>query len=311
MAYPNGTVLAQYTVSLLAPQASTIIVGWETDDVTARANVDYAPVGGTLTYTPGQTVKTVEVPVFPTDAPGKSFRLVLVGINAVLFANPVQDCVISANPGIPANAYVVAAAGPPGPPGQQGIQGIQGVKGDTGIQGPTGATGPAGAAGATGATGPGVPNGGAAGAGLIKIDGTNQNTAWWDDRRVWGRQFRNGGSVLVAGQQMTFRAPIKAKIVGWDITEAVAAGTIRFEVRKCAWTDYNPGTHPVAGDRISPNAANFVELSSAYKATSGDMSGWATLDVEAGEVIQIIALAAPSIATVTDVTVGLVVRPRA
>jgi hypothetical protein len=46
------------------------------------------------------------------------------------------------------------------------------------IVGPQGLTGATGSTGATGATGPGVASGGTANQFLIKVDGTDYNTAW-------------------------------------------------------------------------------------------------------------------------------------
>ena len=58
-----GTSLATFTVSLDAPSGKTVSVDWTTNDATARAGSDYAGASGTLTFTPGQTTKSVSVSV--------------------------------------------------------------------------------------------------------------------------------------------------------------------------------------------------------------------------------------------------------
>ncbi len=57
-----GTTPATFTVSLSAPSTQTITVGYATADGTATvAGSDYQAASGTLTFSPGQTSKTVTV----------------------------------------------------------------------------------------------------------------------------------------------------------------------------------------------------------------------------------------------------------
>ena len=58
----EGAVLS-FRVTLDAPQTSTVSVRYATSDVTARAGEDYESVSGALRFAPGETVKTVAVPV--------------------------------------------------------------------------------------------------------------------------------------------------------------------------------------------------------------------------------------------------------
>ena len=58
-----GTSLADFSVSLDVASGKTITVDWATHDATASAGSDYAAANGTLTFTPGQTTKTVSVSV--------------------------------------------------------------------------------------------------------------------------------------------------------------------------------------------------------------------------------------------------------
>ncbi|SOD74837.1 Calx-beta domain-containing protein [Jatrophihabitans sp. GAS493] len=59
----SGTTTATFTVSLLPAATSTVTMSYATADSSALAEHDYTPVRGTLTFTPGQTSKTVTVPV--------------------------------------------------------------------------------------------------------------------------------------------------------------------------------------------------------------------------------------------------------
>ena len=59
----SGTTPATFAISLSAASASTITVGYSTADGTAVAPTDYQHVSGTLTFTPGQTSKSVSVSV--------------------------------------------------------------------------------------------------------------------------------------------------------------------------------------------------------------------------------------------------------
>ena len=59
----SGTSYAVFTVTLSAASASTVTVSYTTLNGTATAGQDYASTVGTLTFAPGETVKTVQVPV--------------------------------------------------------------------------------------------------------------------------------------------------------------------------------------------------------------------------------------------------------
>ena len=54
---------ASFSVVLSGPSAKTITVGWATEDGTATAGSDYTASSGTLIFAPGETLKTVTVPV--------------------------------------------------------------------------------------------------------------------------------------------------------------------------------------------------------------------------------------------------------
>ena len=59
----SGSANANFTVTLSAPSGRPVSVDYATADDTATAPADYVAAGGTLTFTPGQTFKTVTVPV--------------------------------------------------------------------------------------------------------------------------------------------------------------------------------------------------------------------------------------------------------
>jgi subtilisin family serine protease/subtilisin-like proprotein convertase family protein len=58
-----GTANAVFTVSLSNPVGDEVTVGYATADGTAMAGSDYGPASGTLVFAPGDTSKTVVVPI--------------------------------------------------------------------------------------------------------------------------------------------------------------------------------------------------------------------------------------------------------
>jgi Calx-beta domain/Glycosyl hydrolase family 99 len=59
----SGTADANFTVTLSAASSDTVTVSYASANGTATAPDDYTAVGGTLTFAPGETSKTVAVPV--------------------------------------------------------------------------------------------------------------------------------------------------------------------------------------------------------------------------------------------------------
>ena len=59
----SGSSNANFTVTLSAPSGRPVTVDYATADDTATAPADYAGTSGTLSFAPGQTFKTVSVPV--------------------------------------------------------------------------------------------------------------------------------------------------------------------------------------------------------------------------------------------------------
>ncbi len=58
-----GTVNATFTVTLSAASGKTVTVDYATADGTATSPADYTATSGTLTFAPGQTTKTIDVPI--------------------------------------------------------------------------------------------------------------------------------------------------------------------------------------------------------------------------------------------------------
>jgi hypothetical protein len=70
---------AIFTVRLSFASNNTVTVHYTTQDSTAQANVDYMPVSGDVTFTPGQTTRTIAVPIIgdTLDEPNEGFFVVL------------------------------------------------------------------------------------------------------------------------------------------------------------------------------------------------------------------------------------------
>ena len=60
----SGTRDFEFTVSLSGASGATVTVDYETSDGSAREGSDYARTGGSLTFSPGETSKTVRVSVY-------------------------------------------------------------------------------------------------------------------------------------------------------------------------------------------------------------------------------------------------------
>ncbi len=75
----SGTSSAVFTVTLAPASAQTVTVDYATQDGTATAGSDYSPVSGTLTFNPGETSQTVQVPLLDDvdEEPDEDFSLVL------------------------------------------------------------------------------------------------------------------------------------------------------------------------------------------------------------------------------------------
>jgi hypothetical protein len=77
----SGTSDATFTVNLNTAAAGTVTVSYATVGITATEGDDYTNTTGVLTFTPGQTSKTITIPVVGDafDEPNESLSLVLTG----------------------------------------------------------------------------------------------------------------------------------------------------------------------------------------------------------------------------------------
>jgi hypothetical protein len=112
MAAPSVTVteedgLAILTVSLSAPAASNVTVGYSTGDGSATAGSDYVATHGSLTFTPSQTSRTISIPLIrDSNVEGpESFSVMLhTPINAELSAAASMNVTIIETPTTTATA---------------------------------------------------------------------------------------------------------------------------------------------------------------------------------------------------------------
>ncbi|MCP5479763.1 MAG: putative Ig domain-containing protein, partial [Rhodanobacteraceae bacterium] len=113
-----GTVNAVFTVGLSAASGQTVSVNYATADGTATQPADYSSASGALTFTPGQTVQTVSVPVIGETVPeaNETFFVNLSGgANATIADNQGvgsitnDDVPITVSPGSLPNGTVAVA----------------------------------------------------------------------------------------------------------------------------------------------------------------------------------------------------------
>ena len=103
----NSATSLSFTVRLAKPTPLKVTVAYTTADGSATAGSDYTATNGQLTFVPGETSKTVDVPILGDTAvePDETFTLTLSGaVNAILgrasaTATLVNDDVPKAKPG--------------------------------------------------------------------------------------------------------------------------------------------------------------------------------------------------------------------
>jgi hypothetical protein len=151
----SGSTSAVFTITLSNPSSQTITVDYATSDGTATAGSDYTSSSSTLAIYPGETTKTVQVPVIgdTSSEPNETFTVTLSNPTNAVIGSGVGTGTILDND----------IAGPTGATGPQGPTGA------TGPQGPTGPQGAIGAAGATGNTGPIGPVGPIGPSGIVTV----------------------------------------------------------------------------------------------------------------------------------------------
>src|SRR5262249_29369568 len=103
----NGTRNVTVPVTLSAPSSSAVTASWATTDLGAVAPSDYTPVSGTLRFAPGETTKSVTVPVVG-DAADENDEVLVVS-----FSNVVNAAIGGWGLGF---GTIVDDDGPPGAP---------------------------------------------------------------------------------------------------------------------------------------------------------------------------------------------------
>ena len=90
-AVEGGTV--EFVVVLGSPSARSAVVVYETRDGSAEVGVDYRFASGSLTFAPGDTNRTVAVPLFDDDIdePDETFALVLSNPENAIIGTPSAD----------------------------------------------------------------------------------------------------------------------------------------------------------------------------------------------------------------------------
>ncbi|TNJ32880.1 beta strand repeat-containing protein, partial [Arenimonas terrae] len=113
-----GTVNAVFTATLSAASGQTVTVNYATADGTATQPADYTSTSGTLTFTPGQTTRTMTIPVNGETVPeaNETFFVNLSGAaNATISDNQGvgsitnDDVPVTVSPGTLPNGTVAAA----------------------------------------------------------------------------------------------------------------------------------------------------------------------------------------------------------
>jgi len=114
----SGTMNAVFTATLSAASGQTVSVNYATADGTATQPADYTSTSGTLTFTPGQTTRTITVPVIGETVPeaNETFFVNLSGAtNATIADNQGvgtitnDDVPVTVSPGSLPNGTVAAA----------------------------------------------------------------------------------------------------------------------------------------------------------------------------------------------------------
>ena len=92
----SGTTNVQFPVLLSNPSTQTITVDYATSDDTATSPSDYTESSGTLTFTPGQTSKTIDVLVNgdTVDEPNETFDITLSNPTEAEISNSVGTATI-------------------------------------------------------------------------------------------------------------------------------------------------------------------------------------------------------------------------
>jgi len=102
----SGSTTAAFNVTLSAASSATVTVDYATADGTATAGSDYVGQGGTLTFAPGETTKTVTVAVLGDRVaePNETFFVTLSGAtNAAIAVHQSHGTILDDDPRVSIN----------------------------------------------------------------------------------------------------------------------------------------------------------------------------------------------------------------
>jgi hypothetical protein len=91
----GGTTNATLTVKLSAPSGRTLLAGYATQDKTAVAGVDYQQGAELLTFNPGETSKTITIPIAPDAEIEEDETFEVIVFNAASTADQVQPVTVT------------------------------------------------------------------------------------------------------------------------------------------------------------------------------------------------------------------------
>lgn len=138
----SGATYAAFAVSLSKAATSDVVIGWETQDGTAKAGTDYVKGSGSLRFAAGETAKTILILVNGLDkapATAKTFSILLLPSPDAIISKALIDCSITVTD--QNNSLLTTVVIPGGPSGKQGDQGDRGSIWFAGNGAPASATG--------------------------------------------------------------------------------------------------------------------------------------------------------------------------
>lgn len=115
------------------------------------------------------------------------------------------------------------------------------------------------------------------------------------DKNISWDLYRDGAVLSTGAYEGVVEVPFDCTITAARLLADQATGLV-IDVWKCAYADYNPGTHPVVGDSIVASAP--PTLTAAYKSEDTTLTGW-TKTLTKGDLLKI---------SVTSVTAALWAR---
>src|SRR5208283_4599449 len=113
--------------------------------------------------------------------------------------------------------------------------------------------------------------------------------------------FNGGGSPLTANTYGWLQCPYPATIQSVTLLADVSGNCV-FDIYKCTYANYNPGTHPVYSDSIT--SSDKPTLLNTYKNTDSTLTGWTTT-ISTGDVLAFVVNTAATNATLVTLILKL------